>query len=674
MELTKITIDNFRQFKHAEIDFSIEDDKPFTIILGSNTYGKTTLIRAFLWCLYGKNDFNDKKLLNKDVADNLQNSQEAEVVVSLDFFHRNFSYRVSAKEIYIKSNTGEAVIKEKRRPSLVLIDETGNSNTLYSLNDIKEEIERNVLDPDLSPYFFFDGETNKIEQVTKNANLKAAVSDIMKLKRVEFLRDCFDDSKSISVPSVFSQKITYSNPILESEYNSRLNELINQKENREKKIGSDQEQVDKLLSEINSLEEILKVNIETKNDQEEKKRLEREIEKEIIKISSDTTKVVSKLTSGQFLLDSLFACSFQRNNFSLKLEKSDFLTEKSISHISVEAVDEIIERGYCLCGEKITDSSEAYKHLQEQKAFIAPYNYGKSIQEFLKSEKFMMNNNLSSSIGYYEMVIKLITEVQEYDTLINRLSTITRRIEGKQDLGEIQSQINTMKAQKNHLEGGIKLALTDIIPSYEKEIKNLRAKIDALSETNEANIFYKECMKYASSIYSVANNTVNNKKKIIRDKLEIKVNEIFQLMYHGNRKIKIDESYKVESILENKDSLETSMGLNTVINFSFVTGLMSLIKDKINDLDNENIEDEIDISDDNDDNYPLVMDAPFSNTDDTHIKRICLALPNYCKQIVIAVMDKDFENASASISSKIGKKYRIIKESETSGTIKEVQE
>ena len=69
--------------------------------------------------------------------------------------------------------------------------------------------------------------------------------------------------------------------------------------------------------------------------------------------------------------------------------------------------------------------------------------------------------------------------------------------------------------------------------------------------------------------------------------------------------------------------------------------------------------------------YPLVMDAPFSNTDDEHIKNICRALPIFCDQIVMFVMQKDFNYASESISHKVGKMYRLEKISETEATVKE---
>ena len=81
-----------------------------------------------------------------------------------------------------------------------------------------------------------------------------------------------------------------------------------------------------------------------------------------------------------------------------------------------------------------------------------------------------------------------------------------------------------------------------------------------------------------------------------------------------------------------------------------------------------------DITDDNEtaEIYPLVMDAPFSNTDDEHIKNICKTLPNFCDQIIMFIMEKDYNYAKESIEPKVGKIYQIDKVSETESTIRRI--
>lgn len=53
MLIKSLKLKNFRQFKgDININFSYDPQKNVTIILGDNTYGKTTLLQAFSWCFY----------------------------------------------------------------------------------------------------------------------------------------------------------------------------------------------------------------------------------------------------------------------------------------------------------------------------------------------------------------------------------------------------------------------------------------------------------------------------------------------------------------------------------------------------------------------------------------------------------------------------------------------
>ena len=70
MLIRKLILHNFRQYIGTqEIKFSTDREKNVTVLIGVNTSGKTTLVRAFEWILYNKNDFDDKNLLNKSVCE-----------------------------------------------------------------------------------------------------------------------------------------------------------------------------------------------------------------------------------------------------------------------------------------------------------------------------------------------------------------------------------------------------------------------------------------------------------------------------------------------------------------------------------------------------------------------------------------------------------------------------
>lgn len=53
MLIESLKMVDFRQFKgEVTLNFSRDEKKNVTVILGDNTFGKTTLLQAFNWCFY----------------------------------------------------------------------------------------------------------------------------------------------------------------------------------------------------------------------------------------------------------------------------------------------------------------------------------------------------------------------------------------------------------------------------------------------------------------------------------------------------------------------------------------------------------------------------------------------------------------------------------------------
>ena len=69
--------------------------------------------------------------------------------------------------------------------------------------------------------------------------------------------------------------------------------------------------------------------------------------------------------------------------------------------------------------------------------------------------------------------------------------------------------------------------------------------------------------------------------------------------------------------------------------------------------------------------YPLVMDAPFSNADEIHTANISKVLPQIAEQVIMFVMQKDWNFAEPVMIQRVGKKYRLNKISETFTKIEE---
>lgn len=81
--LTKLELTNFCVFKGKHV-LHFDKDKPITFIMSQNGVGKTTIINAFLWCLYGHVPYMDSsQLVNSETATETAQNQLVNVDVAV---------------------------------------------------------------------------------------------------------------------------------------------------------------------------------------------------------------------------------------------------------------------------------------------------------------------------------------------------------------------------------------------------------------------------------------------------------------------------------------------------------------------------------------------------------------------------------------------------------------
>ena len=121
MLIKTLKMENFRQFRgKTQVDFSLDPEKNVTIILGDNTFGKTTLLQAFNWCFYGKVNFDQRPdfLLNYEVSEEMRNGDQQKVEVEITVLHDGIEYIITRSQRYNCNSgnvRGEAVDALQRR-------------------------------------------------------------------------------------------------------------------------------------------------------------------------------------------------------------------------------------------------------------------------------------------------------------------------------------------------------------------------------------------------------------------------------------------------------------------------------------------------------------------------------------------------------------------------------
>lgn len=651
MEINSIKLTNFRQYKNATIEFSRDKEKNITLIIGDNTSGKTTIVNAFLWGLYRTNNFEDQILLNREVADELGIDETVDTKVAIELEHKDASYSITTKVTYCKTQSNQ--IRATIKPSTSIIKVDGDEAHVIPSIKVDDEI-NSILSPALKEYFFFDGENNSIESVSKKKNLTDAVSDLMGLKRFEQLNEYYDPKKSDSVTTKLRSRLVSTDDGKLEFYNESLSDYQDKISKSKDEIDSLQKEIDKLNEQYLEKEELIDANKDVKEDQDKKKELVKSIENNKRRKEEDFSRLISSINQSNSLLKILFAKSFEINNLEDLLSKTTFSSKNSLKFISEEAIDQLIKRGYCLCGAKIHDNTDVMNHLLAEKEHMEPRDFGKYASDFNDAEKNNLLLSRTTTENINNSADSLIDIITTLDANKDSLKEIEKRIAGRADVGELQKSASNIKGQISSKIGRLEYIRDKSLPEDEAKLKEFDDKIKELTSKTEGNELIQRCIDYAEYIYRRSTKQITDAKNEIKSKLEDVVNDVFKKMYHGNRIITIDDNFKADAKLVGNKDLDKSKGLETVKNFAFVTGLMKLVKEKL--ASKEDLDD-----DETEQSYPLVLDAPFSNTDEKHINNICAVLPQYCNQIIIVVMKKDFESAKNAMADKIGKQYKIVK-------------
>lgn len=171
MIIESITLKNFRQFKgEHQIIFSADSMANVTVVMGENGAGKTTVEQAFTWCLYGKNTFSDKELLNREVRNAMPIDDSVKVEAVLKVRNNNQRYKISRRQIVTKKSGVKCTISEDF--IIEVQNQNGEWEKMQKLIQARAIVEE-MLSQNLSDFFFFDGE--RIAAMSKDLLQKGAV-------------------------------------------------------------------------------------------------------------------------------------------------------------------------------------------------------------------------------------------------------------------------------------------------------------------------------------------------------------------------------------------------------------------------------------------------------------------------------------------------------------------
>ncbi|MBW7469712.1 AAA family ATPase [Marinobacter sp. F4218] len=645
MKLKTLTIRNFRQFYgEVSISFSTDEKASVTVIHGENGSGKTSLLNAFKWVLYGTTDFdtnNENLLSEKAIAEAAPNSTII-MSVSLEFDDDGATYTAQREQKFSKGTGLHAESLGQSVPTLTYTDSAGlshrSSNPGSQLNQILPE--------DMHSYFFFNGE--RIEKLAYNSastQVRDAIKGLMGLN----ILDRAERQLKNSVVRHFNKEAkegSTGNLAALFDQQSSLTDRIEEKEEEIKAWKKNQIEIELEIEEIDKRLDSIKAIAE-------KQKLRRELEAQLDQIKKDKSEESSSL--GKYISERGFLAFIDAQLIEVK----DYLDQMRIrgempSKVKSTFIDDLIELGQCICGQPLEPGSDCVKTLE---------SYKTTIQDNGAEEQFMalfgvMSHLQSERKGLFSNIHESMNRLKDLadrrKDLLGRIDELGEEILGVNDSSELESRRVELKAKSKEFNENCavgrhqKTGWEDQLNEVEKEIGKEQAKTNQADLSQRRKQLAKEVADTISELHEALAHQV-------RTELSAKVDGTFQKIMRKDYWAEIDEDFtlKIYKNIEGHGKqavLEKSTGENQVTSLCFISSIVNSAKEKAK---NPGAFQKGGI-------YPIVMDSPFGALDPEYREKVASFIPALADQVIVMVSKSQWRGeVENELSKRLGKQYTL---------------
>ena len=528
MDIDYVHMKNFRQYLDARIEFAHDPSKNFTIIQGANGAGKTNLVNAITWCLFGEELHVDSKykglpLLNTTALDE-SDDELLEVKAEIQFIQSGGNKMVVTRSSHFKKGK-DGTIKEMASPhSLAVMQLRGRDWLEPIYGDDAQYIINNLIPPSIEEYFFFDGERmNDYFRETTGKDIKGAVFEISQLelferliehlavRRSDFLKTTRGLSSRAEELTGFLQLHTRS---LETD-KQVLEELLEKKSNAEK---LEREFSEKLKN--SSLERIQQLEDQRDELKDDVERLENNIKE----IEENRLKLLHRYMPVLFSYDALLKT---RNLIDGRREAG--LIPPLFQRIFIES---LLKKAKCICGSDISEKDE-YSSGRRKKVetFLEASELSEKSNELIESNT-LIRRMMESIAGFPEQVIDLdrkLKDAQESKGEKEQKSKVIEQEIKQSNIGNVrlwEKEREKYSSEKEQLIGDIAKQRSQM----QKRQKIINACNSELNQELKKEAKHKsllDLLAFCDEGVKCAQEVRDNIMKKVKDEIEKKTSEQF---------------------------------------------------------------------------------------------------------------------------------------------------
>lgn len=648
LKIRSISLTDFGPFKDEQrIEFPGDDG--VSIVYGENMRGKTTLLNAIRFALFGKIISRGNTQAELHQIGNWETAKEKGKYgfkVVLDFEHEGAKYQLT-RECKPRFGVTTPQTDFDYQQSVFLM----RDGSVLGPDECTSELAR-IMPEAVSRFFLFDGELlQQYEELLRNEsemghNIKEAIERILGVPiltngRAD-LGQLFQDAQKREAKAAQKNQKTQA-------LGNQHEALLQQRDELQKETVRLKGELDTLRAGKSAKEEMLRKSEKTKSLLDERTRLQDEITSLEAQIAEKEEKKKALLTvAWRGLLASRIRAT--REGLEQALKEAREVHQRSVIATDVtEKIRKALDDGQCsTCGQNLS---------ADAKARLAAI-----VKESLPKEERA----------------KIEARIQELESRIAALKQ-SEAASNEEVIREVQNTIGNLKVKKATAEDRLteikdqtkdldETAVRRLFSEYEKTITDMSILQEGIKKQDEAlkaindNIakVEAEMAKFADAdldaerarkelcdkLKNLFAEAVDLYRGRLRAKVEQDATELFLKLttepeYKG---LKINDSYGLTILHEDSSEIPVrSAGAEHIVALSLMGALQRNAPLR----------------------GPLVMDSPFGRLDDKHTTKVVQALPSMADQVMLLVYDSELNSAQArnDLKGLLRKEYRITRKS-----------
>ena len=653
MKLLSVCVENFRMIKSLKIEFSTSDESNLTIVRAANESGKTTLLVALQWALYGDEALptgpSRYRLSPIDAADNGKNSIRCMVEVNF-----RTPTKVGHNDYKIVRFAEEHVdgASWQRRRSGVSLHQIGPSGTTQ-IDHPASHINA-YLPKELREVFFTDGDKALTfiegEKTAQSERVENAIRSLLSLDVLEnsighvqqvrsalnrqIRNDAGNDRElrdiAEKLESAESDKLTLATKIKESkEKKSRLRDLADHAEH--------------------ALMEALKKG--DRRDLEAKKVAAERRLKSALEMVDKTTRQSADLFRSDLLGKQLFESELAR----AKLLLDDLHDKGKIPNQTIPVLEDRLEQTNCICGETLDPTHEDGRRRRARiEALVQESRQADEIQEIV-TELYYGAQDLMSPLG------ERTWESEFSDAFMARQRANRQRQDVGEELAGYEAEIGSLpdtdvhalQKQRDHYreqfqqENNEEIRLATQLQGLLKEIEDVKEQHTKLLKRSEKGEKIGKELAVADDLKCVLENALSAMKTREVQEVGRQMNNIFLDMIGADpedgsviKRVFLTEDYRIAVTGKNNSTLETQ-DLNgasrRALTLSFVLALA-----KVSEVE-----------------APNVVDTPLGMMSGYVKQKVLERISSLSSQLILFLTHSEISGCETILDRHVGRAYTL---------------